>query len=317
MEISKKTAWIFSGGGARGAFQAGVAKKLLDHDMVNYGTNPFYVAGISVGALNGLAIACGKINYLTQIWHTIDNDQVYKKRNIFVTGLRLGTSRYRLSSPPKGLFSMHPLREYMNKHIKGWELKVPFIAGVVNVESGVYHTAEIPPETSVGDNEVDVVMASSAIPVTFEPVKITNSPYLPDGVYVDGGLKNMTPLRNILKLSPEHVLIVTCDRYNEKEVLTSGNNNNIIEIAQGSVSTLVSNSFMSDLRKYFQINEICKYFGGTFDLDGKIFKYYPTDFIEPQESLGDSLEFNPEVSRERFRRGAERVGNLLIKTKDE
>jgi len=47
---TKKTALVLSGGGARGAYQAGVLKYLEEIQFI-----PDYIAGTSVGAINTVA----------------------------------------------------------------------------------------------------------------------------------------------------------------------------------------------------------------------------------------------------------------------
>jgi NTE family protein len=49
---------VLSGGGARGAFQVGVWKVLLEHPQ-GLGALPQVISGTSAGALNGALIAAG------------------------------------------------------------------------------------------------------------------------------------------------------------------------------------------------------------------------------------------------------------------
>lgn len=55
---------VLSGGGARGAFQAGVLKALKNSDKINIKK----VSGTSVGALNGSMVSTNNIEYLKKIW---------------------------------------------------------------------------------------------------------------------------------------------------------------------------------------------------------------------------------------------------------
>ena len=54
-----KRVLIMSGGGSKGAFQAGVIEQLNREDW-----DPDAVAGISVGALNGVMVATGQSDKL-------------------------------------------------------------------------------------------------------------------------------------------------------------------------------------------------------------------------------------------------------------
>ena len=72
-----KRVLIMSGGGAKGAFQAGVIEQLNRQDW-----DPDAVAGISVGALNGVMVATGQSDNLIEIWQNLREEQVLKKRRI-------------------------------------------------------------------------------------------------------------------------------------------------------------------------------------------------------------------------------------------
>lgn len=61
-----KRVLILSGGGSKEAFQAGVIDNLIKD-----GWMPDAVAGISVGALNGLMVATGQADKLVPIWEDL------------------------------------------------------------------------------------------------------------------------------------------------------------------------------------------------------------------------------------------------------
>lgn len=64
-----KVAWVFSGGGAKGCFEAGAAQRLW-----NQGERPDIICGVSVGALNGAKLAQGTeraADDLVQLWRNI------------------------------------------------------------------------------------------------------------------------------------------------------------------------------------------------------------------------------------------------------
>ncbi|MFO7846797.1 MAG: patatin-like phospholipase family protein, partial [Balneolaceae bacterium] len=69
-----KRVLIMSGGGSKGAFQAGVIEQLSKQ-----GWKPDAVAGISVGALNGVMVATGKAGELVSIWKDLREEQVLKR----------------------------------------------------------------------------------------------------------------------------------------------------------------------------------------------------------------------------------------------
>ena len=77
-----KLAFALAGGGARGAYVAGVLRYLLTHLPKDLGYVPWpkIVSGASVGALNGYPVAChdhGEIHRMLQIWRNMQIDHIY------------------------------------------------------------------------------------------------------------------------------------------------------------------------------------------------------------------------------------------------
>src|SRR5712692_1317120 len=68
-------ALVFSGGGAKGAWEAGVAAALIER-----GVPVRIVAGSSSGALNAVMIADGRIDRLESLWRSLTRDHVYSLR---------------------------------------------------------------------------------------------------------------------------------------------------------------------------------------------------------------------------------------------
>ena len=67
MENQKRLGLVLEGGGARGAYQAGVLKALFEAGYKFDG-----VAGTSVGALNGVMVAQNRFEDSMKIWREID-----------------------------------------------------------------------------------------------------------------------------------------------------------------------------------------------------------------------------------------------------
>lgn len=75
---SKRLALVLEGGGARGAYQAGVLKALFEAGYKFDG-----VAGTSVGALNGAMVAQNKFEDSLKIWNEIDFENVLGINNMY------------------------------------------------------------------------------------------------------------------------------------------------------------------------------------------------------------------------------------------
>src|SRR5437660_12827324 len=79
-------ALVLSGGGAKGAYEAGVAAALVER-----GVPIRLVAGSSAGALNAAMIADGRLDRLEALWRGLTRDRVYSLRaRVFFAGLLPG-----------------------------------------------------------------------------------------------------------------------------------------------------------------------------------------------------------------------------------
>ena len=81
----KKTALVLSGGGSRGAYQAGVWQALRE-----MGIPIHMVTGTSVGAINGAAIAQGAFSEARELWRSLETTKVFD----FSQALQKGGASY-------------------------------------------------------------------------------------------------------------------------------------------------------------------------------------------------------------------------------
>jgi NTE family protein len=156
-----------SGGGARGMVHVGVIQALTES-----GIEVHEVSGTSAGAIVGSLYAFG--------YTASEILSFAKERNLIrILNLRL---------PYKGFVTHKFLRNQLMRYLthNSFEhLKLPFAVTVANLNSGL-------PETFRAGPLIDLVVASSSIPILFEPV------FMNGNMYVDGGLmKNLpaSPLR--------------------------------------------------------------------------------------------------------------------------
>ena len=70
-DFSKEYGIVLEGGGAKGAYQIGVWKALLECGVKIKG-----IAGVSVGALNGALMCMGKLDKAIDIWKYISYSMI-------------------------------------------------------------------------------------------------------------------------------------------------------------------------------------------------------------------------------------------------
>lgn len=166
-----KIGLALSGGGARGMVHVGVLQALEEAGIPVHA-----VSGTSAGSIVGALYAAGNDAKTILAF-------AKEKNLIRVLNLRL---------PHKGFVTHKFLRNQLKKYLPDNsfdELKIPCYITVANLNSGL-------PETFSSGPLIDLVVASSSIPILFEPV------YLNGNIYVDGGL-----MRNL----PASALRKTCD----------------------------------------------------------------------------------------------------------
>lgn len=172
------------GGGARGWAHIGVINAVRE-----LGINVYCVAGTSMGALVGAALASGKIDALHQV--ALDLDW----RRVLYYFLEL-------SFPRMGLIDGGRVVEFVKEHVMPAgipELPMPFAAVATDVLTGE--------ELIIRDGNVtDAVRASIAIPGMFTPLVREGR------VLVDGGLVNPLPVRVARDLGADYVIAVDITR---------------------------------------------------------------------------------------------------------
>jgi NTE family protein len=182
-------ALILSGGGARGAFQAGVLKFLEEADW-----KPDIICGTSIGAINAVAAGCGMgADRLIHLWQTYNSRKLY----------RFGIQKFMLTLLSRRKFSpltrTDPLREMLTAHL---DIKALRRSKTEIIISAVHMlTSEI---TYFDHREIDIdhVMAAAALPMFFPWNVIEGQPYW------DGGLMVNVPIMPALERGAKTIIVV-------------------------------------------------------------------------------------------------------------
>jgi NTE family protein len=180
-------ALILSGGGAKGAWEAGVAAALLER-----GLPVRLVAGSSAGALNAAMVADGRLDRLQDLWRTVTREQVYTVRpSVFFAGLLPGWLTLVTLDRAGSLLDPAPLRELIARSIDLARIRAS------PVELLVVATDLARGDKRAFDNRtlsVDALMAAAAVPGAFPPVTVDGVPL------VDGGITGRAPVLEALAL---------------------------------------------------------------------------------------------------------------------
>lgn len=264
------TALVLSGGGSKGAFQLGALEVLAER-----GVAYDCVAGVSVGALNGTLVACDRLDRLGTIWRTIERRDVYRGRWPWVL--------FKVLTGRKGLYNNAPLLKLIRREVDPDDIDIPLEIGVVKLERGEY--VAIRPD-SPRFNEL--VFASTSIPIIWPPYETGGDSF------VDGGLRNITPLGDVIDHHPDRVIIITTEPRDKPPA--SMRPGNIIDVAQRSLSILLDETFDNDIDAFLRINRLVKQAeqgGVTLQRpDGGTYQFFDHLLIEPDDPLGSGLDFD-------------------------
>ncbi len=207
-------ALVLQGGGALGAYQAGVYQAL--HEA---GLEPDGITGVSIGAINGAIIAGNpperRLQRLHAFWDLVTarpdwgfpphDDAAHRAHDIFSSLLTLALGQPGFFTPrvpnpwfaPRGsdgatsFYDSTPLRETLLRLVDFDLLNrrhVRFACGSVNVAGGdhIYF------DNSVADVRPEHVMASAALPPALPMIQVGAD------WYWDGGVVSNTPLQHLI-----------------------------------------------------------------------------------------------------------------------
>ncbi|MDF1758308.1 MAG: patatin-like phospholipase family protein [Legionellaceae bacterium] len=224
-----KYALYLAGGGARGAYQAGVLKAV--HHIVATKTIPFtMISGVSVGGINGSILAeyaddfAGAINKLESLWSEIHCDQIFSSKNYDLSkSLLRNLSHLFIKGPqPTHLLDTMPLHSFVKNNINFDIIKENIAANKLETMEIISHCYETQQTVSfyqhhqphfddwfyprhisqrVGMNS-EHILASTALPLFFPTIQIEGDHY------GDGGMGLISPLRGALKFKYQKIMVI-------------------------------------------------------------------------------------------------------------
>ena len=237
----ERVALIFQGGGALGAYQAGVYEAL--HEA---GIEPDWVTGVSIGAVNAAIIAgntrARRLEKLRGFWERITERKIWAytpEGDVFRKARNATSSMMTMMMGQPGFFKPHkmspylsltgastatshydasPLRDTLNEFVDfslinegahhGTSLR--FAVGAVNVQTGNFIYFDNIKE----DISPEHIMASGALPPALPMVKIGTD------FFWDGGIVSNTPLQHLLdQEDPHNTLVFQVDLFSARGAL--------------------------------------------------------------------------------------------------
>lgn len=284
-------ALVLSGGGAHGAYEAGVASALLQREQYDV------ICGVSIGAINAALIAAGTVdNALERFWH---DEFPSRARELFphVPRLRrlidhvgsigygnpwrdaMGVARAASALPflrKLGEYhksSLAAVHEALGRMVDYDRLHTPLLIGATNASQAAaavfraFVNDDKPRKARLTEyhdltreNFVMALLASSAMPGLFSPVELTFGDQR--NLYADGCIVHTSPLGLAIENGATEVTVVFVDC--ERDSLAAESALGLAEMAY-NIATLWQQRLLDyELRIAQATNEIVR-LGGALD----------------------------------------------------
>lgn len=284
-----KRALVLSGGGCKGAFEVGALDYLIreqDYDFEIF-------LGTSVGALNVgfLGQACNKEemkHYMAELmnfWMGIKGDSEIYDKSIF------GNMRLLWKDC---LFEPTGLRRILYEKIDLCRLcddpnKIVMVT-VVALETGELYYADTRSAVARKDY-IEYILASACMPLFFPAIPIQGKRWY------DGGLRDITPLKEIYKMEPDEIVIITTYPLDEEllPVYVPENPKGPLPIMSRVFDIILGEVGANDLQITKLLNHCRK--------PGE--KPIPIKLITPESPIPgkDGLDFTPSKIKQNIERG--------------
>lgn len=224
-----KIALYLAGGGARGAYQAGVLKA-ISHILAVKSIPFTMVSGVSVGSINAAILAQHADDFplaverLESLWLNIRCDKIFKARNseLGKSLLRNFSHIFMKSSQPTHFLDTDPLHTFISDHIDFEQIKINIENNRLETMEVISHCYETQRTVSFYQHNkphfedwhyprhvsqrvgmsMEHILASSALPLFFPTVKISGAHY------GDGGMGLISPLRGAIRFRVDKVLVL-------------------------------------------------------------------------------------------------------------
>ena len=274
MNETNRLGMVLAGGAARGAYEAGVMRFIYITLAERLGFEPWpsVVGGTSVGALNGVFAVTWQAEYIQRIcrmWQEVTIGDVYE----FHGGGVLRTVRSMFRAAQEGaLLDPSPLRRMVRREFPRAAMRKSIDSGLCRAfiisatrldnglndlfcDSALPHLPIDPPKgTVVRRTHINEghFLASTSLPFFFPPYQVG------EHYYVDGGLRQNTPLRPVLRCGADRILIIGAG--SEQEFTGGGSADRITPtlpfLVGKTLNALLLDPVSRDMNHAEQINRI-------------------------------------------------------------
>ena len=146
--------------------------------------------------------------------------------------------------------------------------------GAVSLTSGKYKYF-----TQDDDDFINGVIASSSFPVMLKPIEIQNE------LYSDGGIKQITPIKEAIAMGADHIDIIICSPENSTTGFTK--NPNSLNVLERTIDLMTDEILLKDISQVILYNKLVQ----AEMAPGK--RKITFNILRPQQTLiENSLDFS-------------------------
>lgn len=277
---------VITGGGARGAYQAGVLKRIGEIPRVRQNGNPFpLIGGASAGAVNGSALAAGADDFcsatrtLAQMWANLRPNDVFhcdlasQTHNSVTWILDLSFGGIFGGGNARSLLDATPLRRFLNRHLDCDRIQHNIKRGslyALAISATNYNSGEsylfiqgakghalwkrerlVTVATKI---TVDHVCASAAIPLIFQPVRLETS--RGSAFFGDGCVRLQQPLSPVIRLGAKKVFAIGVRGEERVPIDTNASSPSLAQVMGILFDVMFLDHIVTDLEHLQRLNHL-------------------------------------------------------------
>jgi predicted acylesterase/phospholipase RssA len=266
-------ALVLSGGGSKGAYQAGAVQYLMGEMGIDYDM----VCGTSVGAINAAFIAQYRLGApravaaaLKQMWRRVSTDKVRKRWFPFGVISSLWKS---------SVYDSTPLQQWVRSELNDERIRTS--GRQLRMMTVSLGTSEIRTVTENDQNLPDWVLASAAFPVMLQPIRVEGD------LWTDGGVRRVTPLSAAVAAGATDIDVILCSDPYAKDDADTNHMHAVPQILLRAIDIMNDQISRSDL-------ELCALKNDLSCAPGSRWHRVNLRVMKPQSPLTqDSLDFSP------------------------
>ena len=278
MRNGPRIALILSGGGARAAYQAGVARAISESVPAGSASPFAIICGTSAGAINDASLAAGACDFrmaaamLCSVWSKLEIGDIYgaDALHLFQTAWRVVRSVLPRADRKRivGFLDNTPLARLLEREIHFPSIGRSIEAGALEaltITAASYRSGmsvsfcmagptmemwersqRIGVRAEIG---VEHLLASSAIPFIFPPTRIGNE------YFGDGAMRQMAPTAPALHLGADRLLVVGAARTGARTAPgDSVDPPSLAQIGSQVLASIFTDALGTDLEKVSLVN---------------------------------------------------------------